>query len=65
MTTKPNLITTAEAAEYLNVSPRTLAKWRSVGTPMIPFTKVGRCCRYKQSDLEKYLTKHTFNSVEG
>lgn len=58
-------LTPEEAAEYLNISVRTLAKWRSIGSPSIPYSKIGRCIRYSQSDLEAYLAKHTFNSVEG
>jgi excisionase family DNA binding protein len=60
-----NLITPENAANYLSVSVRTLAKWRSIGYPNIPYTKVGRCIRYKQSDLDAYLAKHTYNSMEA
>jgi hypothetical protein len=54
-----------EAGLLIKISPRTLAKWRCVGTPNIPYTKVGRSVRYKLKDLEDYLAKHSFNSVEG
>jgi excisionase family DNA binding protein len=54
-----------EAGRYIQISPRTLAKWRCVGTPNIPYTKVGRSVRYKLEDLDNYLAKHSFNSVEG
>ncbi len=59
------LLTADEAATHLNVSVRTLAKWRSVGYPNLPYSKVGRCVRYKLLDLEAYLAKHSFNCVEG
>jgi len=58
-------MTPEELASYLNVSERTLAKWRSVGHPNIPYIKVGRCVRYNIRDLEDYLAKHTVNSVEA
>lgn len=60
-----NLITPGEAAERLQVSIRTLAKWRSIGYPNIPYSKVGRCVRYRQSDIDAFLKKHTFCSEEG
>ncbi|RLA39703.1 MAG: DNA-binding protein [Gammaproteobacteria bacterium] len=65
MTTKAILNTPESTAEQLKVSVRTLAKWRSIGAPMLPFCKIGRCVRYRQSDLDEYLAKHTFNKVEG
>jgi len=58
------LDTPEQAADFLNVSVRTLAKWRSIGTPNIPYSKIGRCCRYRRADLNAYLEKHTHNKVE-
>ena len=63
--TSNNLLTANDAATHLNVSVRTLAKWRSIGYPNIPYSKVGRCVRYKLHELEAYLAKHSFNCVEG
>jgi len=65
MMIKSNLLTADEAAIHLNVSVRTLAKWRSTGYPNLPYSKVGRCVRYTLHDLEAYLAKHSFNCVEG
>mgnify|MGYP003759957115 CR=1 FL=1 len=64
MTTKQNLVTPDQAANHLSVSVRTLAKWRSTGFPNIPYVKVSRCVRYRLSDLDAYIAKHSFNSVE-
>jgi excisionase family DNA binding protein len=50
-----------EAAEYLDTTVRTLAKWRCIGTPNIPYVKIGRSVKYRLSDLENYLAKHTVN----
>jgi excisionase family DNA binding protein len=46
------------AAEYLGVTPGTLAKWRSIGRPHIPYYKLGRKVIYHQVDLQAYLDKH-------
>jgi len=59
-----NLIEPTQAAAYLKISLRTLAKWRSTGSPSIPYIKIGRCIRYRQADLDAYLAEHTVNSVE-
>ena len=45
----------AEAAAYIGVSPTTLTTWRSTHRYCIPFYKVGRCVRYRQSDLDAWL----------
>jgi len=56
MTATDQLLTTAEAAEYLSVKKRTLAEhwfeWK------IPVHRVGRNNRYRVSDLEQYLADH-------
>ncbi len=47
----PVLLTPKEAAAFLQVSEKTLAKWRSVGTSP-PFRRLGhRTVRYLLSDL--------------
>jgi len=55
------LLSPYEAASYLNVSARTLANWRCIGTPNIPYSKVGRCVRYRIADLDTYVAKHSHN----
>lgn len=49
-------LTTAEAATYLNVSPRTLADWRCrlVGPPYMKPEGLGTV-RYKDTDLEAWI----------
>jgi len=57
-----NLLITKEAAMYLGISPKSLANSRSSGTGIIiPYVKIGGACRYKQSDLDKYIEERTFN----
>ena len=58
-TTPSKLLTNIEAAEFLGVKPQTLEAWRCTGKVEIPFTRVGRCIRYRLSDLEHYLDQQT------
>ncbi|RKZ91473.1 MAG: DNA-binding protein [Gammaproteobacteria bacterium] len=64
MTIKQNLISAEQAADYLDVTTRTLANWRSLGFPNIPYSKIGRCIRYRLADLDSYIAKHSHNSME-
>lgn len=50
------LLTTGELAAYLQVSARTLIRWRvhRVGPP---WTKVGRHVRYLKSDVDGWLER--------
>lgn len=56
------LMTTAQAAELLQVKPQTLEQWRWRGCGP-RFVKVGRSCRYRRADLDAYLTGRTFEST--
>ena len=53
------------AAEYLCVSVRSLNKWRSTGEHNVPYRKLGKSVLYSRADLDAYLAKHSYNSVEG
>ena len=55
------LLTTKEAAEYLKLSEKTLASYRSKGTG-VPFIKRGKVFYYK-SDLDAWLQKAKFTST--
>lgn len=59
MITKQNLISAEQAADYLDITTRTLANWRSRGYPNVPFSKIGRCVKYRISDLDCYIAKHS------
>lgn len=49
-------LTRKEAAEYIGVSPQTLANWACSGRECIPFYKVGKKkVIYHKSDLDAYL----------
>lgn len=49
------LIDQVEAAQYLGLKPKTLAKDRCTREIGIPFVKIGRSARYRLSDLEKFV----------
>lgn len=53
------LLTTSEAAQYLNCSPRTLEKRRANGQEPV-FVKDGWSVRYRRSDLDAYLSNTDF-----
>jgi excisionase family DNA binding protein len=55
----PSYLTTAEAAEYLRLSSRTLEKHRCIGTGP-RFRKVGRMIRYTISDLDKWVSARVY-----
>ena len=56
------LLTTAEAAAYLNQKPSTLEqhRWQGIGCP---FVKIGRSVRYRLTDLEAHVENRVFSST--
>lgn len=50
------LLTAQELAALLNVPVATIYTWRYLGTGP-PGFRVGRHLRYRQSDLERWITK--------
>lgn len=55
-------ISNREAMEILGVSPRTLQRYRDSGC--IPFSKIGKNCRYRLSDIERVLETHRIDERE-
>ena len=53
------LLTREQAAEYLGIAPQTLAVWATTKRYNLPFIKVGRCVRYRRSDLDRFLEQQT------
>jgi len=47
------LLPTRRAAAHLGLSPRTLERWRVLGTGPV-FRRLGRCIRYAVADLEAF-----------
>jgi predicted DNA-binding transcriptional regulator AlpA len=54
----PKLLNPPEAAEFLSVSKITLAGWRCSKRYSLPYIKIGRLVRYRQSDLVAFLESH-------
>ncbi|MEM8836452.1 MAG: helix-turn-helix domain-containing protein [Pseudomonadota bacterium] len=50
------LLTEAAAADFLNVSIRTLQAWRVRGGGP-PYAKLGKSVRYRPGDLETFIAK--------
>lgn len=57
--TKPRLRNTEEAADYLDLRPNTLEVWRVTGRYGLKYVKVGRLVRYREEDLDAFLTART------
>ena len=57
-----NLLTTRQAAEYLNISPKTLEKYRLVGGGP-QFIKIGKAVRYSLVDLDDWIKQHKYAST--
>lgn len=52
-----------QAAAFLDVKPTTLQVWRCTKRYPLPFVKVGRLVRYRQSDLDAFLRSRTQGGV--
>jgi excisionase family DNA binding protein len=50
---RKELLNTAQVAEWLNVKESTIRKWTHYG--FIPHVKLGRCVRFQESEIEKWL----------
>ena len=57
------LLTPEQAAEFLSLSPATLADWRwqRKGPPWIPISR--GCVRYSKEALEEWLRLRTINEI--
>jgi excisionase family DNA binding protein len=52
---KPQLLDTHQAAEFLGISPTTLITWRSTQRYDLPYVKIGGKVRYDVADLLKWM----------
>ncbi|SEJ33265.1 Helix-turn-helix domain-containing protein [Azotobacter beijerinckii] len=50
-----DLLTDAQVALMLDVSPKTLATWRSTGRYGLPFLRIGARIRYRRQDVLAWL----------
>ena len=53
---KGRLLTSAQAAEKLHVTTRTLLKWRKAG--IVKVSQVGRRIYYRESDVEQLIDRN-------
>ena len=54
------LLDTKQASDFLGVNDKSLANSRYTGTGIqIPYIKMGKIVRYRQSDLEAYIENNT------
>lgn len=56
---KCSLLTTEEAAALVDAKPQTLAIWRCTGRHNLPFVRVGRLIRYRETDILAWLDRNT------
>lgn len=49
------LLSRKQAAEYLGINARTLANWKCAKRYGLPTIRIGRLCKYRQSDLDKLI----------
>lgn len=49
------LLDEAAAAEYIGMAKGTLGVWRSTKRYALPYLKIGRSVRYRQSALDEFL----------
>jgi excisionase family DNA binding protein len=59
-----NLFGNEAAAAYLGVTPRTLEVWRCTKRHQIPYIKVGRLVKYRQTALDTWLAAQTVGTAE-
>ncbi len=60
-----NLLTANEVAEFLQISPRTLASWRANNPNDLPFIRLGnRTIRYRLEDVDDFLESDEFEDDE-
>lgn len=57
------LITRIEAAHYLGIKAATLATWASTKRYPLPLIKVGRCVKYRKSDLDAFINQNTIKET--
>lgn len=54
---KSDLLNRKQAAEYLGITPATLAVWACTKRYKLPFVKIGRLVKYRISDLEMFINE--------
>ena len=55
------LLTRDQAAQYLGISPATLAVWASTGRYTLPYVKYGKHVKYRKEELDAFIKRQTVN----
>ncbi len=59
-----DLLTRQQAAEYLGITPRTLAVWACTKRYNLPFVKIGRLVKYRRAELDAFIARRTISNQE-
>jgi excisionase family DNA binding protein len=54
-----SLLSVKETAGLLGITESTLATWRCLKRYNLPWIKVGRLCKYRREDIEKFISDRT------
>ena len=54
-----DLLNRKQAAEYLGITPRTLAVWACTKRYDLPYVKMGRLVKYRRSALDSFIEQRT------
>lgn len=52
-----------QAADYLQITPSTLAVWRSTNRRKLAFVKIGGQVRYRREDLDRFIADGLKNAA--
>lgn len=56
-----DLLNRQQAAEYLGITPRTLAVWACTKRYDLPYVKMGRLVKYRRSALDTFIEQRTIH----
>ena len=57
------LLNPKQAAEYLQITPQTLAVWRCNNRKKLAYVKIGSHVRYRREDLERFIADGLRNAA--
>jgi excisionase family DNA binding protein len=60
---RSSLLNREEAANYLRLSPGTLANWITTHRVKLPYLKLGRRVFYREEDLTKWMDAQAVNVI--
>ena len=61
------LIDDKQLADLFGIDERTPAQWRYTGRfkDELPVVRIGRCCRYRLTDAQKFIANHLQAELNG